>query len=120
MRWRITDWTKSWKLDSAAKWAEIIEAAAVTGALLVAGIEYYSHHTAERLRKKEAVSAILQRAFAPEGVDEAFGKLYRKYANDCTMPQCNAEFDNDTGTLTGYFWAVERCADGIFAISKPS
>src|SRR5271156_2186530 len=108
---RFVRWIKSWQLDRAAKWAEITEAAAVTGALAVAGFEYFSHQTAEEAKKREAVSAILQRAFPPRGVDDAFGNLHRKYKQSCAGPKCEDEFDNDTGTLTSYFWAVERCAD---------
>ena len=44
-------------------------------------------------------------------MDDAFGNLNRKYAQGCSGPKCEDEFDDDTGTLTSYFWAVERCAD---------
>jgi hypothetical protein len=109
---RFARWKESVSLERASQKAEIVEAAAVTLALLVAAFEYFSHQTAEEAKKREAVSAILQRAFDPRGVDDAYGNLYRKYAQGCSGPRCEDEFDNDTGTLTSYFWAVESCVRG--------
>lgn len=74
-----------------------------------AGFEYALHYDADSARKREAATTILARSFDNTYVDEALGKLHRKYDRSHIASKAEDDSDDNTEYLMSYFSSIDAC-----------
>src|ERR1700688_3546814 len=95
------------RFEWAAHGFGILESIAVVMAAVIALNEWGLHNRAEEQQKRAAVYDLTKTAVTAQYVSDAFYALYNE--RNTLLGLSELKFENKTGALFGYFWAIGVC-----------
>ena len=102
-------------IGKTANFAHIVEAIAVSGALLVATVEYQWHKDEEDMQRRRETTVAVGNSIDPHDLHQAIIDLRKNYApqvvrnSQVDINKYHADFEEQTSSLLGLFFRAEGC-----------